>query len=113
MVLIYSIKRGNVQKFEEKKDIQTRVLKNRGLIAGNRPFTQLLVLFLQRGKKAEDGEILSEGSEEERPKKKKKKRSSSTSDESMDDENESEKKKKKKKTKRRYVNFVLKTMQVI
>ncbi|KAK3762672.1 hypothetical protein RRG08_059019 [Elysia crispata] len=55
----------------------------------------------KRGKKAEDGEILSEGSEEERPKKKKKKRSSSTSDESMDDENESEKKKKKKKTKRR------------
>ncbi|CAL1547876.1 unnamed protein product [Lymnaea stagnalis] len=51
----------------------------------------------KRSKRAEDGEILSEGSEEDRPKKKKKKRSSSMSG----DEEEDGEKRKKKKTKRR------------
>nr|KAI8760020.1 putative RNA polymerase-associated protein CTR9 [Biomphalaria glabrata] len=52
----------------------------------------------KRSKRAEDGEILSEGSEDDRPRKKKKKRSSSMSGE---EEEEGGEKRKKKKTKRR------------
>lgn len=52
----------------------------------------------QRSKRAEDGEILSEGSEEEQHRKKKRKRSSSASGE---DDEDGEKRKRKRKTKKR------------
>ncbi|CAG5134684.1 unnamed protein product [Candidula unifasciata] len=95
-----------LEKLKQKEELEKKMLEQRAVFVEKakkinlepEPDDRARKSGGKRLKRAEDGEILSEGSEDDQPRKKKKKRSSSGSGE---DDEDGDKQKKKRKTKRK------------